>query len=319
MERVFEAFGLWYNIAACCIGSFGRAAPSMSRSFWLLLSAAYGATSKFSCLDESGDAVDHFYVLKGNAGSDAYLLLDGDDAFRAANSFDSSSNAVVRTLKQIYGTLPSSHAFTLYNDETDEGTKSETRGHSKGAVLFDGDQGFWLIHSLPRYPDRRSKGYGGLPDTTYGQSFVCLTLDTSKLEDVGAQLMLHWPQHYDSSVSDDLAAAAPSFNATLADVKSTAKSSTKTFSTVGARAGNARAGEPVAPRSLASTPFRLDGSFVSRRGLFREYRVATSRRRCLVRSTRASSRTTRSRPRATASSTRTSSRRTSAPSASSPG
>ena len=116
----------------------------MSRSFWLLLSAAYGATSKFSCLDESGDAVDHFYVLKGNAGSDAYLLLDGDDAFRAANSFDSSSNAVVRTLKQIYGTLPSSHAFTLYNDETDEGTKSETRGHSKGAVLFDGDQGFWL-------------------------------------------------------------------------------------------------------------------------------------------------------------------------------
>ena len=212
-----------------------------SRSFWLLLSAA-GAAAKFSCLDESGDAVDHFYVLKGNAGSDAYLLLDGDDAFQAANSFDSSSNAVVRTLKQIYGTLPSSHAFTLYNDETDEGTKSETRGHSKGAVLFDGDQGFWLIHSLPRYPDRRSKGYGGLPDTTYGQSFVCLTLDTSKLEDVGAQLMLHWPQHYDSSVSDDLAAAAPSFNATLADVKSTAKSSTKTFSTVGARAGNARAG-----------------------------------------------------------------------------
>ena len=212
-----------------------------SRSFWLLLSAA-GAAAKFSCLDESGDAVDHFYVLKGNAGSDAYLLVDGDDAFQAANSFDSSSNAVVRTLKQIYGTLPSSHAFTLYNDETDEGTKSETRGHSKGAVLFDGDQGFWLIHSLPRYPDRRSKGYGGLPDTTYGQSFVCLTLDTSKLEDVGAQLMLHWPQHYDSSVSDDLAAAAPSFNATLADVKSTAKSSTKTFSTVGARAGNARAG-----------------------------------------------------------------------------
>ena len=94
-----------------------------SRSFWLLLSAA-GAAAKFSCLDESGDAVDHFYVLKGNAGSDAYLLVDGDDAFQAANSFDSSSNAVVRTLKQIYGTLPSSHAFTLYNDETDEGEAS---------------------------------------------------------------------------------------------------------------------------------------------------------------------------------------------------
>ena len=82
-----------------------------------------------------------------------------------------------------------------------------------------------------------------------------------------------------------------------------------------------RSGEPVAPRSLASTPCRpMFGRIVcSRRGLFREYHVATSRRRCSFRSTRASSRTTRSRPRATASSTRTSSRRTSAPSASSPG
>ena len=47
--------------------------------------------------------------------------------------------------------------------------------------------------------------------------------------------MLHWPQHYDSSISDDIKAAAPNFASTLDDTKSTKTESKKSFSTLGSR------------------------------------------------------------------------------------
>ena len=218
----------------------------LSRFFWVVV-ASLGAgasalgnvsassSSGFSCLNEDGDAVDYWYVMKGPNGADSWILEDGASSFKAGEAMTSSKNAVVRTLAQVYGSLPSSHAYTMYNDETDEGKKSETRGHSKGVVLFDEAQGFWLIHSLPRYPARVSSGYAGLPDDTWGQSFVCVTLASSKLDDVGEQLMLHWPQHYDSSISDDMKAAAPNFASTLDDTKSTKTESKKSFSTLGSR------------------------------------------------------------------------------------
>jgi hypothetical protein len=56
-------------------------------------------------------------------------------------------------------------------------------------LAIEGNQGFWLIHSVPRFPvsiaDYNSNGYS-FPDeeTKYAQSFLCLTLDTATFETV---------------------------------------------------------------------------------------------------------------------------------------
>ena len=61
-----------------------------------------------------------------------------------------STGAVPLTLSQLYGSLPTSYAYALYNDESPAGKTSSTHAHAKGVILFDGAQGFWLVHSLPK-------------------------------------------------------------------------------------------------------------------------------------------------------------------------
>ena len=116
-----------------------------------LLSTVYGfsggqeplnaTSSGFSCKDGKGNDVDFFYLIKA-PGSAAFYMEDGD-SLEATADMDSESNAVVQTLAQLYEKMPGSYAYTLYNDEDDTGKKVENRGHTKGVVLFDGDQGFW--------------------------------------------------------------------------------------------------------------------------------------------------------------------------------
>ena len=72
-----------------------------------------------------------------------------------------------------------------------------------------------------------------MPDNTYGQSFICLTLSTKdSLNDVGKQLMIAHPQLYDSGISDDLASAAPDFADFVNDKKSDDDSNTGATCTV---------------------------------------------------------------------------------------
>jgi len=84
---------------------------------------------------------------------------------RSAHDLSQKSGAIVDTIQQLYSSLGESYAYALYNDETDESKKSSTRAHAKGVVLFGKTKGFWLIHSVPRYPNRISKGYEAMLTT----------------------------------------------------------------------------------------------------------------------------------------------------------
>lgn len=44
-----------------------------------------------------------------------------------------------------------------YNDEPPNQKSNERRGHLKGVVVANAKSGFWLIHSVPLYPNISSK------------------------------------------------------------------------------------------------------------------------------------------------------------------
>ena len=77
----------------------------------------------------------------------------------------------------------------MYNDEKPDGSKSFHRGHTKGDLAFDDNTGFWLVHSLPKFPPPATEGYtyphNGL---TYGQTFLCVSYHTDSLEDIGVKI-----------------------------------------------------------------------------------------------------------------------------------
>lgn len=178
----------------------------------LLATQLAWATAKISCLGEKGEAVDYFHVLKANNGADTYYSNAGDGAFeKTANGMAGAKGAVPYTLAQVYDDLPSSYAYVMYNDDTDTGKTSEAHAHAKGVVFFDNTQGFWLIHSLPRYPANTGAGYNNLPDDTYGQTFLCITFPFSELETIAQQLITAHPLIYDHGMSGDLKLKAPNF------------------------------------------------------------------------------------------------------------
>ena len=74
----------------------------------------------------------------------------------------------------------------MYNDELPNGTTSQSAAHAKGVVAFDRSAGFWMLHSVPRYPPDSGATYS-YPVTgfKYGQTLLCLTLPFSSANEIG--------------------------------------------------------------------------------------------------------------------------------------
>lgn len=188
--------------------------------------ALFGSASAFSCLDDSGSETDYWVALKENSGTNMYYQdADSGTHFKKSSyglsNSDSNQGAIMATLHQLYGDLGSSHAYALYNDQTPTGKESSSRAHSKGVILFDGEKGFWLVHSFPRWPGGPEQGYQGLPTVTYGQSFFCVTFRLSELEEIATIQKMHWPLIYESKVTSDLESSLSTFSSWISGDKST--------------------------------------------------------------------------------------------------
>ncbi|MEE6494667.1 hypothetical protein FKM82_001832 [Ascaphus truei] len=92
----------------------------------------------------------------------------------------------------------------MYNDAP-PGTKNFTtkRGHTKGILLFNKSQGFWLIHSVPHFPPFPEKGFG-YPSTgrRYGQTAMCVTYRYDQFKEIATQLLYYNPNVYNCSIPD---------------------------------------------------------------------------------------------------------------------
>lgn len=118
-----------------------------------------------------------------------------------------------RTLASIY--TNETLLNVLYNDETPSGSTNDYLGHTKGALVYD-TKGYWLIHSVPSYPPTNSYSYPQT-GTTYGQNFLCISLDLVNIDLVGKQFTFNEPNFYQKVINDSLKPVLP--NVVLATSK----------------------------------------------------------------------------------------------------
>jgi len=122
---------------------------------------------------------------------------------------NSSNQAMAYTLQQVYNNLNQTKVFyMMYNDEWPDGSTTTAHGHCKGVVGFDSTNGFWLIHSVPKFPPPNVYGYPG-SGTDYGQSALCITLPYTSLNDIGNQLFFYNPWIYGSQISPEMSQENP--------------------------------------------------------------------------------------------------------------
>ncbi|XP_054608262.2 deoxyribonuclease-2-beta [Nothobranchius furzeri] len=178
--------------------------------------------TEISCRNEAGEAVDWFMIYKlpkngiGKVGSGVeYLYLDSSVGSWQTSKFlvNMSQGALGNTLNQLYKGRPymsNSSVYALYNDAPPLLKYTQEYGHTKGVVLFDHSRGFWLSHSIPRFPSFPEKGYL-YPSSgkVYGQTALCVTYQYAQLLRIVKQLVYLYPRIYNCSVPAVFSADLP--------------------------------------------------------------------------------------------------------------
>ena len=103
-----------------------------------------------------------------------YIYLDSSSSLEkwqfSSQGIDSSSSMTGLTLDPLYK-YPNQYSYMFYNDQPPNKPVSMIYGHSKGVLAFEDSTktGFWLVHSVPRFPQIIAQGYG-YPDS--GKNFL---------------------------------------------------------------------------------------------------------------------------------------------------
>ncbi|XP_054870978.1 deoxyribonuclease-2-beta-like [Amphiprion ocellaris] len=167
--------------------------------------------AEISCRNEAGDPVDWFVfyklphrrVLEEGSGVE-YMYLDSESGSWQRSQFliNSSRGAIAETLNQVYkGYMSNSSVYAFYNDGPPVLDYIKGYGHSKGVLLFDHSQGFWLSHSIPHFPSFPERGYI-YPSSgkVNGQTGLCVTYDYDQFLRIAQQLAFVYPRFYNCSV-----------------------------------------------------------------------------------------------------------------------
>ncbi|XP_041064364.1 deoxyribonuclease-2-beta [Carcharodon carcharias] len=189
-------------------------APSILAPFFLLIAHISSSVAEISCRDEAGQPVDWFAIYKlpkhqvhQTVGMGlTYMYLDPStvDWQQSKYLVNMTESALGRTLHQLYSTYKSKvkeRAYFIYNDAAPLMPYDVKHGHTKGVLLFDKAQGFWLSHSTPNFPPFPEKGYSW-PSSgrKFGQTLFCFTYNYSQMMEIGRQLLYYNPHVYNWSL-----------------------------------------------------------------------------------------------------------------------
>ena len=200
-------------------------------------------TISYSCLDEDGKPVDSWTALKAEGSYNYYMYNSESSAYwdKSPYSLDqqtTSHGAIMRTMQQIYKSADNSLMTAIYNDEPPAGKDaSETYAHAKGILVASANgeagNGFWLVHSMPKWPQELSADSAGpLPSNDFAQSFTCVTVTADTADSIAANLMLDRVYIYDSRIpgTSDVARYLPNFFTLISDDHGRAKRTSTTTS-----------------------------------------------------------------------------------------
>lgn len=205
----------------------------------------------YGCRDQKGDPIDSFVVYKLPHNKHtyfnplkegtAYMYLTPELAARLQSggvssvfseyrdlasgwvlsnvSINSQLSMPARTLSRLYSDadLQKNAAYIMYNDEFPNGTKTMARGHTKGVVVMTPQGGFWLVHSVPKYPPNPPDGYS-YPDSghRYGQSMLCISFPADQAHILGYQLLYNNPFIYAWNMPSALSSVFPVLDRVMA-------------------------------------------------------------------------------------------------------
>uniref|UniRef100_A0A3Q0S5Y7 deoxyribonuclease II n=1 Tax=Amphilophus citrinellus TaxID=61819 RepID=A0A3Q0S5Y7_AMPCI len=170
-------------------------------------------SAEISCKNEEGEPVDWFIIYKlpryvnGDIGSGVeYMYLDSSKESWEMSKYmiNSSQGAIANTLNQLYMGKEykfNTSVYALYNDAPPVLKYIQQYGHTKGALLFDRSQGFWLSHSIPHFPSFPERGYL-YPSSgkVNGQTALCVTYQYQEFLHIATQLVYLYPRFYNCSV-----------------------------------------------------------------------------------------------------------------------
>ncbi|XP_031844247.2 deoxyribonuclease II [Nomia melanderi] len=210
---------------------------------WLLVCNAVNGNvqNRLQCKDENNAPVDWYvlYKLPKTSTSSNPLIRDGYAYLYATNatigtgwhlstrSIAANNSIPGITLAPLYDQKNEDKSmWTLYNDSPPDTPAVFKYGHTKGVVMVNSEQGFWLIHSVPNFPavpeggevTRPSKrvnvtiqGKYNYPEsgTFYGQSFLCISLGSDQFNVLGEQLMYNEITVYAKNIPESLGARYP--------------------------------------------------------------------------------------------------------------
>ncbi|CAO4370585.1 unnamed protein product [Caenorhabditis nigoni] len=199
----------------------------MIRPLILLISSLLlGVTNAaIQCKDNNGNNVDWFVFYKlphlwdhpsnfpiSNGTGFMYFDVNNKNWKLMPQGMDVQNNAIYYTLQQYYTSDKTKTFQYLYNDEWPDSTIwSNSSGHAKGVTVFDLYTGFWMLHSIPKFPSINQFNF---PSNAhwYGQMGICVSLNYASLSDVANQLFYYNTFTYVFNLPQTFAAAFPVLN-----------------------------------------------------------------------------------------------------------
>lgn len=181
----------------------------------------------FHCKDEQGKPVDYWIAIKRNNGADYYVYDVTMQEFMPSqfNVNQSSDGAIMQTVGQLYSFTDGDDAiFGIYNDEpppVGAAEASSSYAHAKGVLQANATSGYWIVNSMPHFPNQRSVGPGPFPDFTYAQTLMCVTFKSSTIDLIAANLIVNHPYVYDKYSTPATQALFPNFYNWISGLKTT--------------------------------------------------------------------------------------------------
>uniref|UniRef100_A0A0A9Y189 Deoxyribonuclease-2-alpha n=1 Tax=Lygus hesperus TaxID=30085 RepID=A0A0A9Y189_LYGHE len=202
----------------------------------VILCAVLGTalSAGLQCKDEEGNNVDWYVVYKipegcssqsGITSGKEYMFITSNTVEKrwtfSKKTMAENTNIISRTIENMYQ-KSDKELWLVYNDQGPARTRSKTinaireiidllwnkHGHTKGVVGANSEGGFWLVHSIPRFPTLDSYNY---PHNALrnGQSALCISLSAEELDKIGNAFKYNFPDFVRSQYSDELGAKFP--------------------------------------------------------------------------------------------------------------